>query len=137
MKEWLQNIKPWHDQEIILLHTYCHIYIAVPKYILQHLKLRETTYMAGKWGRKSISFGLTCSLIKEVGKISLLFDSSFSELINTLLLNMMQPPCKWITPEQPGSLIHVTPAWQQAITYSQHLLYTVSYYLQQLMTFYS
>jgi len=43
LKEWLQNITPQHDQEIILSHTYFHIYIAVPKYILQHLKLRETT----------------------------------------------------------------------------------------------
>jgi len=137
LKEWLQNINPWHDQEIILLHTYCHIYSAVPKYTLQHLKLRETTYMAGKWCRKSIYFRLTYSLIKVVGETSLLVDSSFSELINPLFLNMMQPPCKWITPEQPGSLIHVTPVWQQATTYSQHLMYTVSYYLQQLMTFYS
>ena len=88
-------------------------------------------------GRKSTYFGLTCSRIKQVGKTSLLVDSSFIELINPLFLNMMQPHCKWITPEQPGSLIHVTPVWQQAITYSQHLLYTVSYYLQQLMTFYS
>jgi hypothetical protein len=54
--------------------------ITVPKYILQHLKLRETTYVAGKIGKKSIYLGLTCLLIKQVGKTSILVNSSFSEL---------------------------------------------------------
>lgn len=32
LKDRLSNINPYYKQEIILLHTKCHIYNTVPKY---------------------------------------------------------------------------------------------------------
>lgn len=130
MKEWLQNINSWHDQEIVMLHTYCHIYITVPKYNSSTSQNKRNHTYGSKKRQEKHSFWVNLFTNKRSGQ-----NQSFGQFIFQWILNMMQTSCKWITLEQPRSLICVTPAWHQATAYSQCLLYTFSYYLQQLMTF--